>query len=1247
MRTYEIIYILNLFLFFMVLSIALFFFLWRRKKSATTSSCLFIFFFFHFLLPFFSFFFFSLDGRGPLAHTKKKAKKKEKKRSIILQIVLVHGRKKKNMRVFVFVSNIPAFLLEPLTEEEQRAALSQQSSRKASRDPTYERLHRLLAAHTSGLMLTMHVGSSFCTPMSSRVSSRGSTTALPPPLPPSLEEKAKGVHGPGHSFSALPPLGEVPVKDARLPSAAEEEGRSHRSGSSSLANSLASSVEKGYGLALFASEEEALAACKAVIYPDGKGPPEDDEASQQRSGVPPLASSPASISSSASLYPPLRLRILQKEKPPAPEEVYQPTLLIEGTSVEKSTLAVTRGLERAYRGLVTPKWCPQTIAGKDCIFGTSCHHVHLAEVQKTVRKRPFLGPLMTAFTDRHGTSTVESTLPVDQAGASRERTGKVGEEGPERHTTNRTTDLEGDPLSARQKGDDGSHDGGGGIRARRSRVEIHATHQKDAHNDEEDEDGEWYIRMSREETAMLSHLLDQSITATSIAATAGEKEEGKQTHAAPLPTTTTTTTVVYDTLVPPSLRLPHVLLEWSTMLERRGRQQEAAQRKRSLAHPLTTTPQKMENEEEGRANDAVAPLLLPSPIAVPLTAEEVEDWLVRRGPPHHALPSKKEEDIEARVAARIQSALPPPSSSSPVLFFARLSCAGGSPWDWSLHDEREGRPLLTQLCPFPPRGLPTPLERDVLEQKVWFWMNQLNAFTTGEGACRALRCSPRVRDAVRRHPRWSPLSTREANEDAETTEKADVQQERRKNLPAWCIQLVPWLYLPTVMSEGTFFLEVSPPTDEDSTHKQKEKEEEEEMERLPRRNPNTETTTTSSRSQCFGLVQRHGELRVMTTETILREAIVRAAVRQRNRLGKTLPRGVVAPHHAEERRTPTTTMIDVPPPSSPPHDALSNGFVSELNAALDRVVFPYRGADPIAEQHVEDVLQRDSLTFSFAVESMRRHLQHLHSLQYQHARNPTEPHDDGIQRGFYHRRLPHRHADPQVSSASSSPSVTLPRTTAVAVNMALYTPPLLSPLFLLRGAREGLARRTSPPVSARHRVENIEDLPLTGEERHPSGTAIPLSDRTILRSILHRASLYATVAPGNAPLKEKIQTGHHRDPSVTRSTGGDAKDATPRTEANEKEIQKEEAEEEEEEALSQGVKAPPTGMPLVMSFHTYGRGVSNSYWSHRLANEWKNHREETTGDAASSTLVPPMKWNTTRHAYEPLLSMTELKRLRT
>ncbi|KAG8344339.1 hypothetical protein TRVL_04827 [Trypanosoma vivax] len=183
-------------------------------------------------------------------------------------------------RSFVFITNIPEFLLEPL-------APGKNGDRpRNNRDPRYERLRSLLATHTPGVMHVIHLET------------------------------------------------------------------------------------RGYALALYASEEEALAACKTPVEPTQR----------------------------EKKYPPLLLRILQREKPAPVQAVYTPTITVEGEVVLKSELANTRGLELVYRGRAIARWCPNTAAMRDCPFGASCNWIHKRAHQQTMRKRLRVEPVAQPMT---------------------------------------------------------------------------------------------------------------------------------------------------------------------------------------------------------------------------------------------------------------------------------------------------------------------------------------------------------------------------------------------------------------------------------------------------------------------------------------------------------------------------------------------------------------------------------------------------------------------------------------------------------------------------------------------------------------------------------------------------------------------------------------------------------------------------------------------------------------------------------
>ncbi|KAG5476992.1 hypothetical protein LSCM1_05326 [Leishmania martiniquensis] len=452
------------------------------------------------------------------------------------------------MRTFVFISNIPDFLLEPIIKGDR--ASSDSASRKLSAaasnfDLRYERLRRLLVEHSSGVMLVMHLES------------------------------------------------------------------------------------KGYALALYASEGEALAACRAEIIPEQPGRE----------------------------YPPLRLRIIEEEKPRPPEPVYNPCLLVEGEKVRKEELADTRGLELVYRGCAVAKWCARTLAGEDCFFGVSCLKLHKAAVQRTVRKRP--------------------RIEDDDAGA----------------------------------------------------------------------------HLSHEQQATVRHLL-ASVEAARAA------------------------------LTPASMTMKHCA-------------------------------------------------------SVPVSTEEME-----------ALSQLSPESLEAdptyqAVLRRIDSALHSQRAAmdagEPTAFFPRLSCPGGAPWDWSIESE-DGRRLLRQRCPLPANGAPTPLERDLYMQRLWYHMNQLNRCHSARDVLRMLCGSRRVREALRQRREAicdgsvSSLSGTRADGEAHASASSHLSSSSPALRAAGMnICLLPWMYLPTVGCEVTAFLE-----------------------RGGRR--------------VRGVVQRYGQVRLMTSATLLATA---------------------------------------------------------------------------------------------------------------------------------------------------------------------------------------------------------------------------------------------------------------------------------------------------------------------------------------------------------------------------------------
>ncbi|GET89220.1 hypothetical protein, conserved [Leishmania tarentolae] len=450
------------------------------------------------------------------------------------------------MRTFVFISNIPAFLLEPIIKGD-KSSNGASAVAVSKFDLRYERLRRLLVEHSSGVMLVMHLES------------------------------------------------------------------------------------KGYALALYASEGEALAACKADITPEQPG----------------------------RKYPPLRLRIIEKEKPCPPESVYQPLLMVEGEEVRKEELADTRGLELVYRGRAVAKWCARTLAGEDCYFGVSCLKLHKAAVQRTVRKRP--------------------RIEDDEAGPHL----SVEQQAVVRHL-----------LSSAE--------------AARAALTPSSMVMK----------GCTYVPVSSEEMALLTQLVCEAPSSASLPAL--ETLEAHPTYQAVL----------------------------------------------------------------------------------------------------HRIDAALLSQRSATVAA---------VGDESMSFFPRLSCPGGAPWDWSLGSE-DGRRLLRQRCPLPANGAPTPLERDVYAQRLWYHMNQLNRCYSARDVLRMLCGSHRVREALRRHS--------EANDCGKAPNPPSPPLS--PSLPATkaaglTICLQPWLYLPTVGCEVTAYLE-------------------------------------GGGRRIRGVVQRYGQVRLMTSATFLASA---------------------------------------------------------------------------------------------------------------------------------------------------------------------------------------------------------------------------------------------------------------------------------------------------------------------------------------------------------------------------------------
>lgn len=944
------------------------------------------------------------------------------------------------MRTFVFISDIPDSLLQPL--DDANANASGRGRAKAHRNPAYERLRRLLVAHTSGVMLVMHLGN------------------------------------------------------------------------------------RGYGLALYASEEEAIAACQTKIYPDGFDPEEEEERDSGPSRRRRRHQEEQGELGGGKSYhqgAPLRLRILQKEKPLPPEAVYQPTMNIEGEVVQKSALATTRGLELAYRGRAIPKWCPDTKRGKDCVFGVACHKVHLAAVQTTVRKRP--RALLDDINDDENEDRDEDNDYV--RGIERE-------------------------------GDDGDH------------LATTTTRTPAAH---------------RAGSAAMRALLARSRADTDV----------------------------YNALVPPSLRLSQVAVA-------------------SHRDPTTTT-----SITSVSLPPPLSPSAVCSVITIPLSNEELQAWLLdssaeggASGSSHDSAEIQNShlvvERLMARVAAALEKAAPsifaegnaqnegeegagPLSRRFRVPMFVKLSCPGGSPWDWALDDDKVGLPILRECCPLPENGAPTPLERDVLSQKLWFWLNQLNAFSRPDLGLRAVATSQRVRQAVQRvlrshrgggtpavsasssssapppppphsePPVTSPHATTAASSDelrratatrvrpyvpgeglrvgrasAEPPQQPPQPQKSCLTGPTVSLVFSPWLYLPAVSTECTAFLQdihTNGAGGAGST-------------------TSTSATTTSvastRRSRAIAIAQRRGELRVMTSASLL-----------------------------SEREAPPAPP---PPPSGSPLEAVSapgevlvGKAIHALDRLLSRVAVPHRGADSEAEELLEDELQRYSRAVDFAAETMRRHLQTLLATSTS-AANDEEKDNNNVS-GDSSR-------SPGENAGQTRRPLLLPcATAALAVHFAFCLPDAkpLFPFLVERG------------VAAVARVSKT-----ASSSSAAAASTTPFSWFEIDNNSSQRLVAFSS-------------------PTTTNSTSGS----------------------EPFGRLFAAALAGPAlrAVPLVLLLEDYNTAMRRCALSGRLLEQADHH--STMGQETSLSLsygaadrdsVELVEWNVRRHAYEPLFSREVLQRLK-
>lgn len=464
----------------------------------------------------------------------------------------------------------------------------------------------------------------------------------------------------------------------------------------------------------------------------------------------------------------------------------------------------------------------------------------------------------------------------------------------------------------------------------------------------------------------------------------------------------------------------------------------------------------------------------------------------------------------------------------------------------------------------------------------------------------------------------------------------------------------------------------------------------------------------------------------MTSEPILREGIIQGAAARRQQIYfpspesiPPLPTGQPYGNINNTRSTITgqESTISVSCSYSRTLCSLSQYFVSVLNRTLDRVAVPQRGADLQAEHHLEDSLHWESKMFALAAEAFRRHLLTAHAklglkgakemknwiLQEEEAKyaagigsgdggnnknnNPnhnntssTEKEEKGEeQSGGAHHTDAHAGLHLTIPTTSAplvvpTPTIALPETTAVTVNFAMYTPPLLSPLLLLHCARERISTFSTTSSGTMAFLSPLSFSSLTlkdkkennksnnnntneksnnnhrgGEENHHAPNKVIMKIKEdeveeedaksnhkhsekvqkcqefpILQSILSKASLYSASTATMGPAAG-VGGGWSRTEEVEGHIAAGKEEFT--------------------------LPVLPSGSPFVLSLDTYGSGMTKSFWLNKLYQSMCHPtaaEERSLGGGADTTtaVIPDMWWNTTKHAYDPLFSVEELKKLK-